>query len=195
MREKTLEEKFSILEKKILDDEFQKNEGLANEIGYYILDYNPLEERNCRNLLRMLKENSKIQDAGIEIKEFNLLDIILAYLDKWGYRQALYDMEQKNGLNYVKKQIENIMEMDENHNQFVNYIEDQMQGVKKGVIVLTGLGEVFPVIRAHNLLNNMQQVITKYPVIMLFPGNYTGTKMSILGSSESSNYYRAFPIA
>ena len=40
------------------------------------------------------------------------------------------------------------------------------------IFFLTGIGEVFPYIRSHNVLNNLQSVVTGKPMLMFFPGRY-----------------------
>jgi Domain of unknown function (DUF1788) len=49
------------------------------------------------------------------------------------------------------------------------------------IFFLTGIGEVFPYIRSHNVLNNLQSVVTGKPMLMFFPGLYE--QSNTLGSS------------
>ena len=58
------------------------------------------------------------------------------------------------------------------------------------VVFFTGIGKVWPLLRSHNLLNNLQNIIEK-PLILFYPGQYTGQDLSLFGLFESSNYYRA----
>ena len=41
------------------------------------------------------------------------------------------------------------------------------------VLFITGVGEVFPYIRSHNVLNNLQKAAKEQPTIMFFPGQYS----------------------
>ena len=36
------------------------------------------------------------------------------------------------------------------------------------VVLITGVGKVYPFVRSHTILNNLQEVIDKVPVIMFF---------------------------
>lgn len=193
---KNLNDKISILKEKLLDDDFLRNRGLSNEIGYYIFDYNPQDEILLREEIKNIIKDSKIK-SKIKVKEFNLLDVVLKYLDDFQYRNAIYDLEEKKGLNYLIEQFDNILNMDENRNEIVNYIEDKTyeEGQKEKIVIfITGIGEIFPIIRAHNLLNTMHQIINYCPVIFFFPGKYDGLHLKTLGKIEDNNYYRAFPI-
>jgi len=64
------------------------------------------------------------------------------------------------------------------------------------ILFLTGIGEVFPYIRSHNVLNNLQSVVTGKPMLMYFPGRYEqsdtlGSSLVLFGRLKDDQYYRA----
>jgi hypothetical protein len=64
------------------------------------------------------------------------------------------------------------------------------------ICFLTGIGEVFPYIRSHNVLNNLQSVVTGRPMLMFFPGRYEqsntlGSSLVLFGRLKDDQYYRA----
>jgi len=62
------------------------------------------------------------------------------------------------------------------------------------VYFLTGIGLVYPYIRSHNVLNNLQNVAKKAPTVAFFPGEYNGNSLELFGLLKDDNYYRAFII-
>ena len=62
------------------------------------------------------------------------------------------------------------------------------------VIVLTGIGRVFPYMRSHNILNNLQHVFDDIPLVLLYPGEYDGQSLVLFERFTDDNYYRAFNI-
>jgi hypothetical protein len=62
------------------------------------------------------------------------------------------------------------------------------------LILISGVGSAWPMLRSHNLLNNLHPVMGNTPVVMFFPGVYTGAGMKLFGSMKESNYYRAFQL-
>jgi hypothetical protein len=54
---------------------------------------------------------------------------------------------------------------------------------------------VFPLLRAHSLLNNLHPVMGSTPLIMFYPGNYDGKSLRLFNKLKSRNYYRAFRLA
>ena len=76
----------------------------------------------------------------------------------------------------------------------------KMQDADFDVIFLNGVGEVFPYIRTHSILNNLQSTATQIPTLIFFPGEYThsqesGASLELFGRLRDDRYYRAFNIA
>ena len=65
---------------------------------------------------------------------------------------------------------------------------------RDAVVFLTGVGKVFPFVRAHNIMNNLHQVLDSVPVVMFYPGTWNGQSLSLFGTITDGNYYRAFPL-
>jgi hypothetical protein len=62
------------------------------------------------------------------------------------------------------------------------------------IYFLTGIGLVFPYIRSHNILNNLQSIAKEAPTLTFFPGEYNGHSLNLFGLLKDDNYYRAFNI-
>ncbi|MBD3268546.1 DUF1788 domain-containing protein, partial [bacterium] len=78
-------------------------------------------------------------------------------------------------------------------------IAAKMQARLFDVIFITGVGPVFPYIRSHNVLNNLQSTAKEQPTVMFFPGTYTqslesGASLDLFGRLHDDKYYRAFNI-
>ncbi|MDF4141981.1 MAG: DUF1788 domain-containing protein [Staphylococcus equorum] len=187
------------LKEKMDDSKFQHNEGLSNEVGYYVFDY-PADQE-----LYMRKQIKKIQDsplaARVNLRIFDIYDIMMYLLkDQEKYTGSdpipiLENIEKNQGLDVLIEQINNILEMSENKNLIVQYIKDRIpEGNGQCIIFLVGLGKVYPIIRAHKILNTMHQVLDNNPVVMFYPGNYDEMSLRAFGEIKDHNYYRAFRI-
>ena len=74
---KTMKDRFKELIKKIKSDEFYNNRGLANEVPFYIFDYNPKYELEIRDfvknkLLASLEDDDRLKSVEIDIFELLL---------------------------------------------------------------------------------------------------------------------------
>ena len=47
-------------------------------------------------------------------------------------------------------------------------------------------------VRSHTILGNITGRLDELPVVLFFPGTYTGTGMKLFNVIEGENYYRAF---
>ena len=188
-----IDEKISKIEPKIKEPSFLENKGLSNEVGYYIFDYNPKYELKVRDEVSRLK-NKYTNDSNysFSIVEFDLYEIIINILKEKGYLEKVFKFEEKKGIKFTTKAIINLLNLNSDKNLIVNYIVDRTPD--NCVVFLTGVGKAYPILRSHNVLNNLHQKLDEVPVVMFFPGKYSGTDLVLFNTVEGSNYYRAFPL-
>lgn len=184
--------RFDKIEPKIKEDSFLKNKGMGNEVGYYIFDYPPEDELVVRERVCELKEKINNNDYGFKIIEFDLYDLIIQILDSKGYLEKTFKFEEKKGRDFTKNAIDKVLKLSLDSNLIVNHIIENSEG--DSVIFITGVGKVYPLVRSHNILNNLHQQLDNIPVILFFPGQYSGTDLKLFNTLEGSNYYRAFKL-
>ena len=189
---KTIEVRLDILEEKMRAESFRTNKGLGNEVGYYVFDYEPYQELVVRKRIQELQNTNTELKFGYELIVFDLYELILQLLDEEGALEDLKDLEDEEGTQYVFDAIAETLKFEEKDSLIVNYIKDNTP--KDAVVFLTGVGKCFPILRSHKILNNLHQVMDHCPVILFYPGVYTGNTLNIFGKLKDDNYYRAFPI-
>jgi hypothetical protein len=79
-------------------------------------------------------------------------------------------------------------------------ITEELLTHRPQVLVITGVGLVFPYLRSHRVLENLQSVTKQTPTVMFFPGDYAwvegkGSYLKLFGSLADDRYYRAHNIA
>ena len=63
------------------------------------------------------------------------------------------------------------------------------------VILITGVGEAFPFIRVHALLDAMQPHFSDVPVLVMYPGDFSdGRNLTLFNKLTPNPYYRAFNV-
>ena len=192
---KNIHERLKLLDSTIKSENFQSNRGLGNEVGYYIFDYNPKDELLIREHIRGLVAKNSSQINGYRIQNFNLYEIMKDYIEEKGYLDKITKMEMRHDIMYVASRINRLLKMeefDDSQMYFTKFIMDRVD--EKSVVILTGMGEIYPLVRAHSVLNKMHLVYTKTPVIMMYPGEYDRRRLTILDTKKDNNYYRAFKI-
>lgn len=177
---------------RISDEDFLANKGVANEVRYYVFDYEPCDELVVREKIKALeKQNNKDAD-GFQIVEFDLYKIIIGILEERGYIDKCIKFEETKGQDYLYNAVGKLLRLTNDDNLIVNHIVKNTPD--KAVVFLTGVGKAFPFVRSHNVLNNLHQVLDKVPVVMFYPGRWNGQTLELFGTINDGNYYRAFPL-
>ncbi|RKD27635.1 protein of unknown function [Caminicella sporogenes DSM 14501] len=188
----TIYERLDQILPKLLEKRFRENKGLGNEIGYYIFDYDPKDEIIVRKHIEFLKQKINNNDSEIQIKEFDLYEIILEILESKGYLDKVFDMEKKKGTEYIINAIKKTLRLTQKNDLVVDYIGKRVG--KNDIVFLTGVGKAWPIIRSHTVLNTLHSVIDEVPLILFFPGTYDGLELQLFNEIKDDNYYRAFKL-
>ncbi len=189
---KTLDEKLREIEKVISDENFRKNKGLSNEVGYYIFDYPAEEELKVRNYLENLKRRNTENPQGYELKIYDVYDIMIDLIEEEGLLEDCIKMEENEGLDYLISAVNDILRIDYDDNYFNTYIEENTPD--NSVVFITGVGKIFPFVRSHGILNKLHLIFDRAPVVLFYPGKYDGQSLMLFSEFKDDNYYRAFPL-
>lgn len=177
---------------RISSREFLENKGVANEVRYYVFDYEACDEMIMRQKIKDLLARNNPETDGFQIVEYDIYKLILSILEERGYVDKCIRFEKEKGREYLYNAISKLLRLTTDNNLIVNRIMENTP--ENSVVFLTGIGKVYPFVRAHNVLNNLHQVFDKVPVIMFYPGNWNGQSLSLFGTISDGNYYRAFPL-
>lgn len=180
------------LNEKLADPKFMTNKGLGNEVGFYIFDYEPEDELAVREALPYIKKHIQSHNGDVTIQEFDLYDIVLEFFRQRGYMDKNFKMEEKKGSEFLYDKMKKALRLATNDDWIVSYIKEHMD--EDAMIFLTGVGKAYPVIRSHTVLNNLQTVVEKKPLILFYPGRYENGSLRLFSRFLDDNYYRAFKL-
>lgn len=180
-----------VLRDSLQDRDFLGNKGLGNEIGFHVFCYDPSLEFEMRDLVGRIEHESERGQLPCRIKQVNLYDALLTICEQKRILPAIPKQEFKTG---TKRQIEQLKKVC-SPAAFASCILEQTLPHEPGdVIVITGVGEVFPLLRVHDLFNNMLAEFDRVPVIAMFPGSYNGQSFRLFNQLSADSYYRALAI-
>ena len=185
-------EKLNLIENRIKSPDFIKTIGLGNEIPFYIFDYNPADEFQVREHIKMLKKKINNENGPLKIKEVDLFDVLIECLNEKNYLEKSIQLEKKYGSEKFIDTIKNSLGLKTENNMFVKKIVEQIE--PNDVIFITGVGKIYPIMRSHKLLNNLFPYVTQNPLILFFPGCYSGYGLDLFDEIKGDNYYRAFKL-
>ena len=184
-----LNKKFDHLFKVISKQGFLNKESLGGEIPFFISAYNAKQEIQVRESIGLLK--NKLSNHGIEVLEINLFELSCELLESNGGLERMYMVERAKGSQKFLRALQSALNI---HEVLLPKIREIIELSNSQVYFLTGIGLVFPFIRSHNILNNLQSVAKESPTVAFFPGDYNGHTLNLFGLLKDDNYYRAFNI-
>lgn len=188
----TIYERLDKIYNVVLDKRFRERKGLGNEIGFYIFDYDADDELIVRQHIADLKKRINSGRYDIQINEFDLYEIMVEALDNKGYLEKVFDLEERKGTSAILKPIKNTLRLTQKNDLIVDRIRQQVKD--HDIVFLTGIGKIWPIVRSHTVLNALHSVIDHVPVVMFYPGIYTGQGLRLFDEIPSQNYYRAFKL-
>lgn len=181
-------ERLDKIRSKIEDERFIKGRGLGNEISFYVFDYDPRDELIVRDHIDYIKRYFSRRTSQRKIIEFDLYKMMLDIAKEKGIFEKIFELEKKNGKEFLYSALTNFAQP----SIFLEKIKSDVEGYN--VVFLTGIGKVYPFVRSHSILNNLQEVLDKIPVILFYPGKYTGLSLELFGKFKDESYYRAFQL-
>lgn len=139
-----------------------------------------------------LKDRINNGNKDFRIVEFDLFHLMIEILQEEGYLEAFFDLEKENGFFEMADSLVETLGLDETNELNLIISRILQEDLTDSVVFLTGVGKCHPIIASHNILNNLHQVLDSVPVVLFYPGEYSGQDLKLFGTMDSHNYYRAF---
>lgn len=185
-----LPERLNRILQRVVTDEFLSGSGIGNEIAFYIFDYPPEQELKVREYLPTLLDYIPRHKPGLRVRHINLFEFVLDYLKKRKLLDKAVLMQQEKGDEALKKALAGPLHETKLGGMFAEVVRPGEQDL----VIITGVGSVWPLLRSHALLNNLHSIMGRTPLVMFYPGRYDGQSLRLFGKLKNNNYYRAFKL-
>ena len=185
-----LNERLNKILPRVISDDFLSGSGIGNEIAFYIFDYLPEDELRVRDYLRTLLDHIPKQKHGLRVKHIDLFDFVMDYLKRRKLFDKAIQMQREKGDEALKKALAGPL----HESKLGSLFAEVAQPEQHDLVIVSGVGSVWPLLRSHSLLNNLQPVMGKTPLVMFYPGRYDGQSLRLFGKLKNNNYYRAFKL-
>lgn len=171
---------------------FLQMEGLGNEVPFFIYPYPPEASLVVAQARKRIKTRLATQH-GITVREVNLYDLSVEILKERDVWERVLEVEPDQDKDDFRELLQGMLDP---QLHIAPAIRVKTIDGDFDVLFLTGIGEVFPYIRSHNVLNNLQSVVTGKPMLIFFPGRYEqsdtlGSSLVLFGRLKDDQYYRA----
>lgn len=194
LNKKKINEYFPHLLNVISGQRFLQMQGLNKEVPFFICPYEIDQDKQMKIVIEKLKKN--LDQKGIRVLEVNLYDLSVSILKDRGIWEQIIEQETTWSKDDLLELLQGPLDPE---TYLVPAIAKEMQKKEFDVLFLTGVGEVFPYIRSHNLLNNLQSTAKEKPTLIFFPGEYnhsleSGASLNLFSRLPNDKYYRAYDI-
>lgn len=185
----TFEERLNQILPRITSRDFLDSKGLGNEIGFWIFDYPAEREIEVRDFVSgtVLPALSR-QVPAVQAACIDLLDLVTGLLEERKLLDKAMDMQLAKGDDNTLAALRSVLKED----KIAQKIAGQHDIANLDLLVLTGVGAVYPMLRTHTLLSALHPIMGNTPLLMFFPGRYDGHSLRLFNTLAEDHYYRAF---
>lgn len=185
----SLEERLNQILPRITSRDFLDSKGLGNEIGFWVFDYPPELELDVRNFVAgtVLPALAK-QSPPVQVDTVNLLQLVTDLLEERKLLDKTLEMQKTKGDDSTLAALRSVLKED----KLAQKIAKEHDIANLDVLILTGVGAVYPMLRTHTLLSALHPIMGTTPLLMFFPGRYDGHSLRLFNTLAEDHYYRAF---
>ena len=182
------------------DPDFLAMKGLANEVPIFIQTYHPANEEKMEQTVTAII--ARLRKSGIPAALVDLFDLVLELLSSDGRLERTIESESAMP---KRKMLEMLNNVADPKTRLIPRLSQIIGAPDIKLSLIKGAGHVYPFLRTHTILENLQPAMMKHPVVMFFPGEYTheeagGSQLRLFGQlvepPQSQRltrpYYRAF---
>ncbi|MEA3222977.1 MAG: DUF1788 domain-containing protein [Thermodesulfobacteriota bacterium] len=184
----TFDDRLNKIWDRIISNELLHNKGLGNEIGFYIFDYPPEKEIQMREHIGFLMKRLQKERPDLRVNHIDLFTLMVEYLKGRNLLDKALRYEEETGQDGLLKALSKPLGAERLAKAFTMKAEPD----KNDLILVSGVGKIWPLLRSHLLLNNLQPLMGGTPLVMFYPGEYSGQDLRLFSRLKEKNYYRAF---
>ncbi len=178
-----LETLFEVLYNKLISPDFGKN--LGGELPLFIQPIPSEYQADAEGQIKRLA--SRLKRKGIESVCINLYDLCMDLLAEAGILETILSEEQNLERDDIISTLDSVLDI---KTVIIPRIKDAIIEANPQYAFISGVGSVYPFVRSHGILNNIDELTNECNLILFFPGEYNNLQLKLFGSISDENYYR-----
>ena len=185
----SFDERLNQILPRLTSRDFLDSKGLGNEIGFWIFDYPPERELDMRSFLSStVRPALSKQVPPLRAETIDLLQLVTGLLEELKLLDKAMDMQLTKGDDSTLAALRSVLKED----KIAQKIAAQHDIANLDLLMLTGVGAVYPMLRTHTLLSALHPIMGNTPLLLFFPGRYDGHSLRLFNTLTEDHYYRAF---
>lgn len=185
----TFEDRLNQILPRITSDDFLQNRGLGNEIGFWIFEYPPEQELLMRDTLeKVIEPGLQRHVPSLRHARVNLFELVIELLESRKLLDKAIALQAQKGDDAALAALKGVL----NQEKLAQRIVAQHRPDELDLMLFTGVGTAYPLVRSHSLLNALHPLMKNTPLLVFFPGRYDGYSLRLFNKLSDDHYYRAF---
>ena len=173
----------------VTTEKFLSMQALGGEEPFFIYSFDPIMQDLVSSETKRLQK--RVEQAGHSVLVINLYQLTIKMLNERNMLTKILDKEPSLPKSKLLQTLQNMLDVETKIMPEIQKLVDEKQ---TSMVFIEGIGEVYPYIRSHTIINNLQKVIVDRPTLMFFPGRFDGHKLVLFNRVHDDNHYRAFNI-
>jgi len=184
----SLDERLNKALDRLLDPNLLGGRGIGNEIGFYVFDYPAERELYVRGRVAALAQDIGRKRPNLRVAHVNLFDLIVGHLQERGLLEKAIALQKAKGDAALRSALAAPLHAQ----RLAEVLVTKADPASHNLVLLSGVGAAYPMVRSHNLLNGLHAVMGETPLVMFYPGRFDGQTLHLFDRVQDENYYRAF---
>ena len=174
---------FEHIYQKLTAPDFGQN--LGGELPLYIQPF-PTKEQSAvpRQVEHLMKRLAKKDIPSIDI---NLYDLCTGILQEEGILDAILEGERDIDRDTLVSTLDSVLDI---KSVVIPRIQSLIAEQQPKFVFIHAIGRVYPFLRSHGILNNIDELTTGCNLVFFFPGEYNNLQLKLFGKISDENYYR-----
>ena len=166
---------------------------LGGELPLYIQPLPP--DKQMESEKEIMRLASRLEKIGIKTATVNLFDLAINILREEDLLDTILEEERNINKSDMIATLDSVLDIQD---VLLPRIKDIIQQNNPKYLFISGVGSVYPFIRSHGILNNID-VLTeekgqtdeeKCRLVLFFPGEYDRLQLKLFCHIWDENYYR-----
>lgn len=181
--------KFAHVLRVVSSESFLKMDALGGEIPFWIAPYDIQAHQQVEIEIKNLQ--TKLANMGIQSELIDLFELSCSIIEANIGLEKIFEVEERKDKEKFKRALQSTVNI---HDRLIPAIIERLTVNEPQILFIKGVSSVYPFIRSHTVLNNLQSAVKHIPTVMFFSGAYSGNSLNLFGLMKDDNYYRAFNI-
>jgi hypothetical protein len=173
-------------------------EGLGNEVPFFVLRYKPDWESTVDEELSRLRR--RLREERYRLADIDVFSLAVSIWKSLPFFEQMLSMEEELPPDTFRDALSNVIDVEGLLAPAIKKTVDDAGGEDNvDAVLLSGVHHLFPLVRTHLLLNCLQPLLGRLPLVVTFPGSYhqspsTHSALVLFDQISQDNYYRAFDL-